>query len=118
MARGLLFVAAAAAAVLTWIVNTRDPTALFAVPGVVVAAAVATGALASFVALRLHPARTARGRASVRARRISLRRGAEIGGAVGLLAILRAADGLTPLTGAFVLLAFVAAETVVSARGA
>ncbi|MFN2519575.1 MAG: hypothetical protein ABR525_00850 [Candidatus Limnocylindria bacterium] len=118
MGRGLLFVAAAAAAVLIWIVNMRDPAEQFAVPSVVVAAAVATGALASFVALHLDPARSTRGRASVRARRISLRRGAEIGGAVALLAILRAADGLTPLTGAFVLLAFVAAEAVVSARGA
>lgn len=45
-----------------------------------------------------------------------LRRGAMVGSAFGLLAVLRLLDGLTPLTASFVVAPFVLAEVVLSAR--
>jgi hypothetical protein len=41
-----------------------------------------------------------------------------VGCALGLLAILRVVDGLTPLTAAFTLLPFLIAEAVLSGRRA
>ena len=46
----------------------------------------------------------------------AIRRGAIAGSIVGLVALLRVIDGLTPLTAAFVVGAFVLAEVVLSAR--
>lgn len=46
----------------------------------------------------------------------ALRRGTEVGALVGLLVTLRVIDGLTPLTAAFVLLAFGLAELALTVR--
>ncbi|MDP9266393.1 MAG: hypothetical protein M3O91_09800 [Chloroflexota bacterium] len=114
----LIAIAAAAGLALALTVTTRDPAEPFAVATAVAALAVAAGALAAVAALWLAALGAPRGRIPARSRRGALRRGAEIGGAVGLLALLRAVDGLTPLTGSFIVLAFVVAEAVVSARAA
>lgn len=77
------------------------------------AASLATWALASLALLRLAGVgRSARARSS-RAR--AVRRGAELGAALGLIAALQAMGGLTPLTALFVLLSFAVAEYVLSA---
>jgi hypothetical protein len=47
-----------------------------------------------------------------------LRRGAMAGCVIGLVALLRALDGLTPLTAIFVVAPFVVAEAVLSTRRA
>ncbi len=117
-ARVLLAIAATAGVALALTVTLRDPGEQFAVASAVVALSVFAGALAALGALRLATLGAPRGRVPARSRRGALRRGAEVGGAIGLLALLRAVDGLTPLTGSFIVLAFVAAEAVVSARAA
>jgi uncharacterized membrane protein YccC len=45
-----------------------------------------------------------------------VRRGTIVGAILGLVALLRVIDGLTPLTAAFVVGAFLLAEVVLSAR--
>lgn len=113
--RSLLAIAAAAGAVTAFVVATKDPDSLLTVLAAIAAAAVAVGALTA-AALA---ARAARGRGG-KARRLrmvrAVRRGAVAGSVVGLLALLRVIDGLTPLTAAFVVGAFVLAEAVLSAR--
>jgi hypothetical protein len=47
-----------------------------------------------------------------------LRRGAMVGSAVALVALLRVLDGLTPLTAVFVLAPFIVAEVLLSTRRA
>ncbi len=118
MARAPLAIAVTAAVALALTVTLRDPGEPFAVASAVVSLAVIAGALAALAGLRLAALGAPGGRVPARSRRGALRRGAEIGGAIGLLALLRAVDGLTPLTGSFIVLAFVAAEAVVSARAA
>ena len=83
---------------------------------VIAAVSVAFGALvaAAFVAL-------SGGRAKGRPRggtARAVRRGAVAGSIVGLLAVLRVIDGLTPITAAFVIVPFVLAEVVLSVRTA
>lgn len=75
--------------------------------------ATGAGALAALLLLRsAGVGRSARARASrVRA----LRRGAEVGAALGLIATLQVIGGLTLLTALFVLLSFAIAEYVLSA---
>jgi len=46
----------------------------------------------------------------------ALRRGIEVTAVVGLLLLLRVVDGLTVLTGGFVVLGFALAEVILSAR--
>jgi hypothetical protein len=46
----------------------------------------------------------------------ALRRGIEVTAVVGLLLLLRVVDGLTVITGGFIVLGFVVAEVIVSAR--
>lgn len=62
------------------------------------------------------------GRALPRRRRprrlVAVRRGVEIGALVAALGLLRAVDGLTVITGGFVVAGFVLAELVLSARPA
>ncbi len=81
-------------------------------------AAIAFGALASalFVALAARGAK--RGKKGELAAARGLRRGAMVGSVIGLLALLRVLDGLTPLTATFVVAPFVVAEAVLSARRA
>jgi len=98
-----------------FIVVARDPDSLITVLAAIAGAAVATAALVA-AALVAMASRGRRGRArdieTVRA----VRRGAVAGSIVGLIALLRVIDGLTPLTAAFVVGAFVIAEVVLSAR--
>ena len=98
---------------------TRDPTEPLAVVAVIGAAAIAAASVSALVGVTLG-ARSA----TPRSRRASahtgraLRRGIEIGAFVAALGLLRAADGLTVITGGFVLAGLVLAELVLSARPA
>lgn len=114
MKRGLEIAAGAALAALAVTVALRDPEQPFAIATVVAALGIAAGAGAA----RLFLAAARRGRsAAARGERIrALRRGATIGAAVAILAGLRAVDGLTPLTGGLVVLAFGLGEAALSAR--
>jgi len=62
-----------------------------------------------------HAGKSARARSS---RLRAVRRGAEVGAAVGLVAGLQVIGGLTPLTALFVVLSFAIAEYVLSAGAA
>lgn len=46
----------------------------------------------------------------------ALRRGIEVTAIVGLLLLLRVVDGLTLITGGFIVLGFIVAEVILSAR--
>lgn len=99
-------------------VATRDPDGRLSVGLVVVGGAIVIGALAAalFVGLGTRGAKRGKRREVATAR--GLRRGAMVGSAIGLIALLRVLDGLTPLTAAFVIAPFVVAEAVLSARRA
>lgn len=114
MKGALLAAAALGASVAAFTVATREPEDQLSVLTLVVALAVSAGALAARLLLAFGHDR--RGRALATARATALRRGAEVGACVGILAALRVSDGLTPLTGAFVVIAFAVAEYVASAR--
>jgi hypothetical protein len=109
---GIFIVACLAAG--TGVLITRDPEEPWAVAVVILAAAGAAGGAATLVQLR----RTGGGRrrASDGRTAAAARRGIEIAGAVALLLWLRALDGLSLLTAAFVVATFVVAEVVLSAR--
>ena len=97
-------------------VATRDPDGPLSVGLVVIGSAVAIGAL---VAAALTSAASRRGkRGTRRAAAVArgLRRGAMVGCIVALAALLRALDGLTPLTAVFVVAPFIVAEVVLSTR--
>ncbi len=112
--RGVLGgLAALASATIVFTVATRDPEDPRSVALVVVAIAVLVAALAVRVLAGPAPRRS-RSRAIAPA---ALRRGVLAGLVTGGLAFLRAIDGLTPITAAFLVLAFLAAEYVLSARG-
>lgn len=98
-----------------FIVATRDPDRLIVVLAAIAGAAVTTAALvaAAFVAVG---SRSGRGPGPSGATPRAMRRGAIAGSIVGLLALLRVIDGLTPLTAAFVVGTFLLAELVLSAR--
>ena len=72
-----------------------------------------SGALAATLFLALPP--SGRGRRQ-RAAAPALRRGIEVTVIVGLLLLLRVVDGLTVITGGFIVLGFVIAEVIMSAR--
>ncbi len=111
----LLAVAAAAGAIAVVAIGVAvDPEQPFAVPGMVVALAVFSGALVGVV--QLATAADARGRTPRGGAARALRRAVEAGAVVGLLLALRVIDGLTVITGGFVVVAFVAAEVILSAR--
>lgn len=112
MRSALSGVAAAAAGAIAFTIVTRDPEDARSVALVVVAFTVLVAALAT--RLQAGPApRRGRSRAIGP---VALRRGVLAGLVAGGLAFLRVIDGLTPLTATFVLLAFVGAEYVLSAR--
>ena len=98
---------------------TRDPTEPVAVTAVVGSVAVALAASTALVgvALEQRTSAAARRRRSVRLGP-PVRRGFEIGAVVLVLGLLRAIDGLSLVTGGFVLAGFVLAELVLSARPA
>lgn len=90
-----------------------DPNVPLAVGLVIAAVAVCSGAVAAVLLLSLRSAdRRGRRRASAPA----LRRGIEVTAIVGLLLLLRVVDGLTLITGGFVVSGFLVAEVILSAR--
>ena len=113
--RVLPLLALACVLVAAAVIGTRDPDEPWAVALLIVALGTFSGALATMLQLRR---RRARGRAPLVPPGIAARRGLEVAAAVAILLWLRAVDGLSLITGAFVLGAFVIAELIVSARPA
>lgn len=105
-------------AIVAFTVATRDPDGLLSVGLVVGGAAVAFGALAAALFVGLAERGAKRGKKREIAAVRGLRRGVMVGSVIGLVALLRALDGLTPLTAAFVIAPFIVAEAVLSARRA
>jgi len=85
---------------------------------VVAGAAVAVGALVAAALVSAGSRRIRRGARRDAAIARGLRRGAMTGSIVGLVALLRVLDGLTPLTLVFVVAPFVVAELLLSTRRA
>jgi hypothetical protein len=104
----------ASLAIAAAVVLTRDPEEPWAVALVILALGAAAGAATTLVQLR----RAAAGRRRIGQERTgpAVRRGAEVAAVVALLLWLRALDGLSVITAAFVVATFVAAELVLSAR--
>jgi hypothetical protein len=90
-----------------------DPDAAPAVGLVIAAVAVCAGASAGALLLSLPIGGASRSRRAVA---LALRRGIGVTAVVGLLLLLRVVDGLTLVTGGFIVLGFVVAEVVLSAR--
>jgi hypothetical protein len=90
-----------------------DPDLPLAVGLVIAAVAVCAGALSAALLLAVPAAARGRGR---RALAPALRRGIEVTAIVGLLLLLRVVDGLTVITGGFIVLGFLVAEVILSAR--
>ncbi len=94
------------------IVLTQEPAGASVVLAIV-AISVTAAALASLALLQAAGVgRSARARSS---RLRAVRRGAELGAILGLIAALQVVGGLTPLTALFVVLSFAIAEYVLSA---
>ena len=110
--RGLTVLALGALLIAGIVVLTQDPERSWAVAVVIVTLGVAAGALATIVQLRI--GRGPRRRTPLRG--VAVRRGLEIATMVALLLWLRAIDGLSVLTGAFVIGAFFVAEAILSAQ--
>jgi hypothetical protein len=90
-----------------------DPDAPPAVGLVIAAVSVCAGASAAALLLSLPVGDGSRRR---RAAPPALRRGIEVAAVVGLLLLLRVVDGLTLITGGFIVFGFVVAEVILSAR--
>jgi hypothetical protein len=103
-----------------FIVLTRDPSEPLAVAAVIGASGVAAACTVAFlgVAVEERDAALAHPRRRRPRRAAAVRRGAEIGALVASLGLLRAVDGLTLITGGFVVAGFLLAELVLSARPA
>ena len=97
---------------------TRDPDGPTSVALVVTGLALAVGALVSATLVAVAARRIKRGAGREAAVIRGLRRGAMAGCVVGLAALLRVLDGLTPLTAVFVAAPFVVAEVLLSTRRA
>ena|SRR5438128_1038779 len=113
--RGLSLLALASVLVVAAIVGTRDPDEPWAVAALIAALATLCGAFVTWLQMRRRPGR---GRAPRVPRAIAARRGLEVAVAVALLLWLRAVDGLSIITAAFVVGAFIVAEVIISARPA
>lgn len=90
-----------------------DPDVPLAVGIVIAAIAVCAGAVAAALLLSVSSSDRGRRRRSVAP---ALRRGIEVTAIVGLLLLLRAVDGLTIITGGFIVLGFLVAEVILSTR--
>ncbi len=112
--RSLGLAAVASLGVAVIVVLTRDPDEVWAVVVAIASVAAAAGLLATL--LQLRGARHARRGPSAAQRATAGRRGLEVAAVVGLLLWLRAVDGLSLLTAAFIVGTFVVAEAVLSAR--
>jgi len=97
-------------------VATRDPDGPLSVGLVVAGAGIAIGALTAAILVSAGTRRVRRGKKRELAIATGLRRGAMVGSSLGLVALLRVLDGLTPLTAIFVIVPFVVAEVVLSTR--
>ena len=99
---------------------TRDPTEPLAVAAVVGAASIVVAcAVALFgLAVEERDAAHARPRRRPPQRAAAVRRGIEMGALLAALGLLRAVDGLSLITGGFVVAGFVLAELVLTARPA
>jgi hypothetical protein len=86
-----------------------DPDTGAAIAFVIVAVSACAGALAT--GLMVWVVRTGH-----RRRERALRRGIEVTAIVGLLLLLRVVDGLTVITGGFIVAGFLVAEAILSAR--
>jgi hypothetical protein len=104
--------------VVAFTVATRDPDGPLSVGLVVGGSAIVAGALAAAIFVGLGTRGAKRGKRREIAAARGLRRGAMVGSVIGLVALLRVVDGLTPLTAVFVIVPFIVAETVLSARRA
>ena len=104
---------------MTFLILTRDPTEPFAVAAVVGGSAVALACAIALVgvAVEERDAAFARPRRRRPDRARAIRRGVEVGALVAALGLLRAVDGLSLITGGFVVAGFVLAELVLT-RGA
>ena len=105
----------AAIAAVALVVLTRDPTEPLAVAAVIAGSAIAAACTVALLGIAVEGPRPRRRRPR---QGVALRRGLEIGAVVAALGLLRAADGLTLITGGFVVAGFVLAEVVMSARPA
>jgi len=109
-------VALIALAVVVFAVLTRDPAEPLAVAAVLAGSSVAIAALVALagIAVEERDAALARPRRRRPRRLPALRRGLEAGVLIAALGLLRAVDGLTVVTGGFVVAGFVLAEIVLS----
>jgi hypothetical protein len=112
VARTAALASVACLAVAALILLTLDPEQPLAVAAFI--AAVGGGAAAFATWLQVRAARSRRRGAGARGA-IAGRRGLEVGAVVALLLWLRAVDGLSLITAAFVVLTFVATEFVLTA---
>jgi hypothetical protein len=110
----------AAIAAVVFLLLTRDPTSPLAVAAVVggSAIAIACGVASLGVAVEERDAARARPRRRSPQSARAIRRGVEVGALVAALGLLRAVDGLSLITGGFVVAGLVLAELVMTARPA
>ena len=99
---------------------TRDPTEPLAVAAVVGGSSFAIACAVALVGLAVEErdAALARPRRRQPQRAAAIRRGIEVGALLAALGLLRAVDGLSLITGGFVVAGFVLAELVLTARPA
>jgi hypothetical protein len=109
----LALVALASALIAAGAIVAVDPDVPLAIGVVIAGVAVCTGAVAATLLLSIplgEPRRRQRAAAP------ALRRGIEVTAIVGLLLLLRVVDGLTVITGGFIVMGFLVAEAILSAR--
>ena len=103
-----------------FVLLTRDPTEPLAVAAVVGGSAVGIACAVALVgvAVEERDAALERPRRRRPQRAPAVRRGIEVGALLAALGLLRAVDGLSIITGGFVVAGFVLAELVLTARPA
>ena len=112
MARRLALACLLCIAVATLILLTQDPERAWAVAAFIVAVGGAAATLATWLQVRAAAGRRRGARAS---EAIAGRRGLEVGAVVALLLWLRAVDGLSLITAAFIVVTFIATEMLLTA---
>jgi hypothetical protein len=108
----LALVAIASALIAAGSIVAVDPDVPFAIGVVIAAVAVCAGAIAAALMLSIPLGVRRRQRQAAPA----LRRGIEVTAIVGLLLLLRVVDGLTVITGGFIVAGVLVAEAILSAR--
>jgi len=109
-----------AIAAVVFLLLTRDPSEPLAVAAVVAGASVAIACAVALVgvAVEERDAAFARPRRRHPRRVPAVRRGVEVGALLAAFGLLRAVDGLSVITGGFVVAGFILAELVLTARPA